>query len=260
MTTRTLRTAATLAALAIAGTASAQAWPVAAGALDNPGGLVTWERGVSNSSINTAYAQWDVLYNASGAPNYADDGVFGGTAATFDDTSLLGKPNEGSGATAGTGVGAATLTQTTSGPFIIGSGATGNIYSFATPESFVLDLAGFAITDPGVGNSSFLVITTLTSGNELDYASMFNANGATLVATNELYRSAPGSQGSDVAYQWKFDVTGLSDSDLIFTFDSGANTSVSFQKLSVDAFVPSAPTTGVFAAAGLMAARRRRRA
>lgn len=246
---------------------SADPWenPFASG--NAPGGAVRWDRGTAN----TAFAQWDVFYDAFGGLNYADDGVFGGTNPTFDNLSLFGKPEEGTTATPGTGTGASWFRQTnpTAWSFIVAPGFLGNIYSFGGADelqiqTFELNLSGFTGLNPvNPGEYQELVITTRTEGTEIDYAGIIAPAGAEFLGRRELLRIDDGQnpQNQTISYiieqQWRFDITGLTG-DLFFQFATETS-SVSFQKLAADTgIVPTPASAAVLAFGGVLAARRRR--
>lgn len=211
---------------------------------DSPGGYVSWERGVSGS----AFAQWDVFYQAEGDPNHATDGVFGGNGPTFDSLDLLGNPNVGSSSIAGTGLGGSSLTQVNSGVGAIIT-STRNIYSFGGVSSYEL-----AITD--ISSFSSLVITTLTSGNEIDYNG-FSVEGASIMSSQTLFTGDHPTGGVAVETQWLLDLSGSAVDDLMVTF-SGSNAHMSMMKLSVDAYsVPAPGTLALLGLGGIFVSRRR---
>lgn len=214
------------------------------GAFDSPGGFVSWDRGTSGS----AYAQWDVFYQAEANPNHATDGVFGGTGPSFDSLDLFGNPIVGSGSTAGTGIGASSLTQINTGP---GVGAiitsTQNLYSFAGASSFELFAAN-------IGAYDTLVVTVMTAvaGNPIDFGSVGIDGGAMITdfQSNSL-------AGFETESQWLIDLSGFSGSDATFSW-SGVDAHMSTMKISVDAYsVPAPSSLALLGLAGVCASRRR---
>ena len=214
------------------------------GSFDSPGGYVTWDRGTSGS----AFAQWDVFYQSEGDPNHATNGVFGGRAPTFDSLDLLGNPNIGSGSISGTGIGGSSLTQINSGIGAIIT-STSNLYSFGGTAAYEFD-----ITD--INSFSIVVITTLTSGTEMDYSS-FAVDNASILSSQTLYSGTHPTGGTVVETQWLLDLSSSSVDDLLVTF-SGAGPHMSMMKLSVDAYsVPVPGTLALLGLGGIFASRRR---
>jgi hypothetical protein len=131
----------------------------------------------------------------------------------------------------------ASVSQTTPGAFIIpGQDATGNsgdIYSFSSINTFVLNYIGSS----AVGN---VVFQAETVGNELDYSSVLlncTANGVqeSLSATaNELYTGGSEAGGSDVLTEWEWNLP--TDDDITsFSIDfNGSDTSVGLENTMLD--------------------------
>lgn len=233
------------AAALIVQSAQADVWSnPSPGPSDSPGGYVSWNRGAAG----TAFAQWDVFYQAEGAPNHATDGVFGGDAPTFDSLDLLGNPTPGSGSNAGTGIGASTVTQINAGVGALIT-STSNIYSFAGSTSFSLVVAD-------VSSFSQLVITTMTSGNEINYGG-FSIDSGVIESSQTLYSGTHPTGGTVIETQWLIDLSANTLDDVTVTF-SGAAPHMSLMKLSVDTYsVPAPGALTLLGVAGIFASRRR---
>jgi hypothetical protein len=146
----------------------------------------------------------------------------------------------------------ASVAQTAQGAFIIGGPGGGDIYSFGSTNTFILN---YAVSRPtnyanGIGG---VVFQTETAGTELDYSSVvlsFNTcSGAqTLVAArNEAYRNTGDSgfgPSSDVVSEWQWPAlpAGVTSFSIIF---NGAGTSVDFERAMLDV-TPALVSAGSF--------------
>lgn len=159
-------------------------------------------------------------------------------AANSGFTNANGINNAAYAAPGGSTLANASVTQTTPGAFIIpGQDATGNsgdIYSFSSINTFVLNYTGSS----AVGN---VVFQTETVGSELDYSSVLLnytlAGGAqeSLSATaNELYSGSGAMGSSDVLTEWDWNLP--TDDDITsFSIDfNGSGPSVGLENAMLD--------------------------
>lgn len=188
-------------------------WP--SGDDTDPAGSVVWDR----TDSGAAWAQWDIFSNP-----------YLGTNA----------PDEGSSNAVTTGT--STVTQNgTDSAFIIGPGASGNIYSFAAATAFEVVLNGFGDDTPGTGESNMLVISSWTAGNLWDHDSavLTYDDGGTPTEITRLgdysvfsQSSGGGFGGTSEEYQWIYDITGITG-PLTWTANSSSS-SMSLQQFSAD--------------------------
>jgi PEP-CTERM motif len=227
MKNKTQKTWLWLGIIAVALTAA----PKAAHAGTN-GFVVPFFRGSANSESG----YWEVFGHAVGVNNLAD------------------RP----GSTTGAG-----LLQNNPDAFLTGSG---NIYNFATTNSFVL-------TDTTPFTLGTIVLQTRTLGNELDYSSMIlsysDGSGSHTVAPlfrDELDRDPNAPGGTAVSSLWQWNLTGLDITDYAISFNAG-DTSVSFDSMTLDNWNQFAPVPepsalalagGGLAMFGVMAGRRKK--
>jgi PEP-CTERM motif len=161
----------------------------------------------------------------------------------------------------------ASVTQTTPGAFIIpgqdGTGNSGDIYSFSSINTFVLN---YTVSSPanfpnGVGN---VIFQTETLGSELDYSSVVLnytlAGGAqeTLSATaNELSNGGSAQGGSDVLTEWEWNLPAADDVTSFSIDFNGSGTSVGLERTMLDvapfdvAPVPEPGSLALFGMAGM---------
>jgi PEP-CTERM motif len=163
-------------------------------------------------------------------------------------TNGYGGPNNASSlAPGGLALANASVTQTTPGAFIIG-GSSGDIYSFSSINTFVLD---YSVLNPasfpnGIGD---IVLQVETAGNELDYSSVLlsytTTSGTQTVGTarNELYNSGPGGMGSDVLSEWEWTLPLGSDVTSFSIAFNGSDTSVALKKTMLDISAVPEPST-----------------
>lgn len=182
-----------------------------------PAGSVVWDR----SDPNAEWAQWDVFTSSFGGANAPDEGASDATTLT------------------------SSVTQNgTSTAFIIGSGVSGNIYSFAEAAAFEVELNGFNPVTPGAGESNILVLSAYTAGTAWDYDNVlltFEDEGITtaidaLGAYSLFTADAGGGFGGAIeSYQWVYDITGATG-PLTWT-GAAAGSSMSFQQFAADSTV-----------------------
>lgn len=164
------------------------------------------------------------------------------TAINSGFTNAYGSPNNASYvAPGGVSLANASVTQTTPGAFIIPgsdpSGNSGDIYSFSSINTFVLNYTGTF----SVGN---VIFQTETTGSELDYSSvqlsytLAGGEQESLSATPITLYDATGDFGgfpsSDVVTAWQWNLP-TADDITSFSIDfNGADTSVGLERTMLD--------------------------
>ncbi|MEI9894056.1 MAG: autotransporter-associated beta strand repeat-containing protein [Chthoniobacter sp.] len=195
-------------------------------------------------SFTTDYSAWDLFYTPYGSPNYPDFAAPFGTYQTATAAGFTAPANSNpSNPLAYWDTRNPTITQTgTSTAFIIGPGATGNIYSFAAPLAYQLS----ETTSYTLGTVAFQF---QTDGSFVDFSSIqlqYTDSSGHLVSlspdqTLREYRASDSSFGGLLnrnAVQW--DLTGLNITSYQIVWNS-LTASNSLQQATLDTAASYAP-------------------
>lgn len=192
---------------------------------------------------NSEYSAWDTFYTPYGNPNYPD---YAAPYGTWQPASAAGiTPPANSSPTNPSAYWDSrnpTISQIgTSTAFIIGPGSTGNIYSFAAPQSYQLQDS----TSYDLGS---VVFQFQTDGTVVDFESIklqYTNGSGTLIELSPAemireYRSSGSSFGGTTnrtAVQWDLSGLDVSSYSIVWASDSA---SLSFQQASLDTWNSSA--------------------
>ena len=216
-----------------------------------------WILTLASLAACVAQAQSEAPLSSFYTPSYRGQST--SESAFWNDSFTIaygGPNNAGSLAPIGVTLANASVMQTTPGAFIIG-GSAGDIYSFSSVNTFVLN---YLVSNPAnfPTGISDVVFQTETVGSGLDYSSValiYNtgAGTQTLLATrNELYRDTEITgfgPSSDVLSEWEWSLP-VSDDVNSFTITfNGSGTSVGLERVMLD--VSPIPEPGTLALAGL---------
>lgn len=197
-------------------------------------------------SFPTAYSAWDILYSPYNGANYPDFSAPFGSRVTASAAGFTPPANSNpSNPLAFWDTRNPTLTQTgTSTAFIVGPGATGNIYSFAAPLSYVL-------ADPGASGPAGTVVFQFQSDGalidfssiKLQYTDSLTHQVVSLSASEMIreYRpsgSAFGGLSNRTALQWDLSSLGVTSYQIVW---NSVSASSSFQLASLDTAATYSP-------------------
>lgn len=190
-------------------------------------------------SFDTTYNAWDLLYSPYNGANYPDFRAGFGTLQTATAAGFTPPANSNpSNPLAYWDTRNPTITQTgTSTAFIIGPGATGNIYSFSAPLSYVL-------ADPGAsGPVGTVVFQFQTDGSLTDFSSiklqyldntthqLVSISASEMIQEYHPSGSTFGGLTNRTALQWDLSNLGVTSYQIVWNSVSASN---SFQMASLD--------------------------
>ena len=202
----------------------------------------------------TAYSAWDILYSPYNGANYPDFWATFGTKSTASAAGFTPPSNANpSNPLAYWDTRNPTITQVgASSAFIVGPGATGNIYSFAAPLSYVL-------ADPGAsGPVGTVVFQFQTDGALIDFSSIklqytdSTTHQVVSLSASEMIReyrpsgSGFGGLANRTALQWDLSSMGVTSYQIIW---NSVSPSSSFQLASLDTaatYAPVVPQSGTW--------------
>jgi autotransporter-associated beta strand protein len=194
----------------------------------------------------TNYSAWDIMYSPYNGANYPDFWATFGTKSTASAAGFTAPSNSNpSNPLAYWDVRNPTITQVgTSSAFIVGPGATGNIYSFSAPLSYVL-------ADPGasgpVGTVVFQFQTdgalTDFSSIKLQYTDSITHQLVSLSASEMIREYRPSGSGfgglaNRTALQWDLSSLGVTAYQIVW---NSVSASSSFQLASLDTAATYSP-------------------